>query len=87
MLNSGEKPSGRADMRNLGNGHSIPPSPLKLFGQAKKRINDIFKEIGEYIYESDNFIQSKLYLIFYHFSYFLSLKMVSYNKSSLTGWF
>lgn len=57
MLNSGEKPSGRADMRNLGNGHSIPPSPLKLFGQAKKRINDIFKEIGEYIYESDNFIQ------------------------------
>lgn len=58
MLNSGETPSGRADMRNLGNGHSIPPSPLKLFGQAKKRINDIFKEIGEYIHESDTFMQT-----------------------------
>ncbi|GAB1602171.1 mitofusin-2-like isoform X1 [Argonauta hians] len=53
MLNLTEK----QDSRNLGNGHSSVPSPLKLFGQAKKRINDIFREIKEYIYECDTFIE------------------------------
>ncbi|XP_036369654.1 mitofusin-2 isoform X1 [Octopus sinensis] len=56
MLNLSDK----HDSRNLGNGHSSAPSPLKLFGQAKKRINDIFREIGEYIYECDTFVQETL---------------------------
>ncbi|XP_064610371.1 mitofusin-2-like isoform X1 [Liolophura sinensis] len=43
--------------RNLGNGHSNGASPLKLFGQAKKKINDIFKDIGEYIFDCENFLE------------------------------
>ncbi|OWF56197.1 mitofusin-2-like isoform X2 [Mizuhopecten yessoensis] len=43
--------------RSLGNGqHSRPQSPLKFFSQAKKTINDIFKEILEYINESRTFL-------------------------------
>ncbi|ESO84374.1 hypothetical protein LOTGIDRAFT_179669 [Lottia gigantea] len=39
----------------MGNGHNLG-SALQYFGQAKKRINDIFKEIGEYIIETDQFV-------------------------------
>ncbi|XP_033763050.1 mitofusin-2-like isoform X2 [Pecten maximus] len=43
--------------RSLGNGHhSRPQSPLKFFSQAKKTINDIFKEVLEYINESKTFL-------------------------------
>lgn len=45
--------------RNLGNGHSNGASPLKLFGQAKKKINDIFKDIGEYIFDCENFMEGE----------------------------
>jgi hypothetical protein len=41
--------------RKLGNGRQSPTSPLKIFGQAKKKINDIFIEILSYIEESNNF--------------------------------
>lgn len=41
--------------RKLGNGRQSPTSPLKIFGQAKKKINDIFVEIYSYIEESHNF--------------------------------
>ncbi|KAK3104427.1 hypothetical protein FSP39_001827 [Pinctada imbricata] len=42
--------------RSLGNGHaSRPQSPLKFFIQAKKRINDVFKEILEYVQEAEKF--------------------------------
>ncbi|XP_074655522.1 mitofusin-2-like isoform X2 [Tubulanus polymorphus] len=44
------------DTRNLGNGHQAP-SPLKIFGQAKKKINEIFKDIRGYIDESYNFLK------------------------------
>lgn len=42
--------------RKLGNGRQSPTSPLKLFGQARKKINDIFVEISSYIDESNTFL-------------------------------
>ncbi|XP_067658525.1 mitofusin-2-like isoform X1 [Haliotis asinina] len=45
---------GRA--RNMGNGGHNQRSHLQFFGQAKKQINDIFKEIGEYVQETDKFV-------------------------------
>ncbi len=45
--------------RGLGNGRHSPTSPLKLFGQAKKKINDIFVDIGRYIDETSKFLHSK----------------------------
>ena len=42
--------------RGLGNGRHSPTSPLKLFGQAKKKVNDIFVDIGLYIDETDTFL-------------------------------
>ncbi|XP_064642270.1 mitofusin-2-like isoform X2 [Lineus longissimus] len=41
--------------RNLGNGHSTP-SPLKIFGQAKKKVNVIFTDIEAYVKESEYFL-------------------------------
>lgn len=43
-----------------GNGRMSPNSPLKLFGQAKKCINDLFKDIGDYICEADAFVEDIL---------------------------
>lgn len=45
--------------RKLGNGRALPTSPLKLFGQAKKKINDIFIDIEDYVKESTEFLKSK----------------------------
>lgn len=50
-------PPESSSYRSLGNGHSSPVSPLKLFGQAKKQINDIFKHINEYIEETEKFYE------------------------------
>ena len=33
------------------------PSPLKIFGAAKKRIRDIFMEVAAYIDESKDFVK------------------------------
>ncbi|XP_041377869.1 mitofusin-2-like isoform X1 [Gigantopelta aegis] len=41
--------------RNMGNGHN-QGSHLQFFGQAKKRINDIFTEMTEYIEETGAFV-------------------------------
>jgi hypothetical protein len=35
-------------------------SPLQVFVQAKKSINDIFTEIEEYVKETCNFVQGKI---------------------------
>ena len=43
--------------RKLANGRQSPTSPLKLFGQAKKKINDIFVEISSYVLESGEFLE------------------------------
>ena len=49
--------------RNMGNGHN-QGSHLQFFGQAKKRINDIFTEIEEYIEETGIFVTGKqIYII------------------------
>ena len=42
--------------RNLGNGHN-QESALQLFVNAKKKINDIFRNIGQYVIEADKFVQ------------------------------
>ncbi|WAR14353.1 hypothetical protein MAR_004458 [Mya arenaria] len=39
-----------------GNGRMSPNSPLKRFGQAKKTINDIFRDVLDFIKEADNFV-------------------------------
>ena len=64
MMSGDLKRSLRLDMeqppaegvRKLGNGRQSPTSPLKLFGQAKKKINDIYVEINTYIDESQAFL-------------------------------
>jgi hypothetical protein len=43
--------------RRVANGRQSPTAPLKIFGLAKKKINDIFVEISGYIAESSRFIQ------------------------------
>ena len=50
--------SGPNSLRNLGNGHARE-SALQLFVQAKKRINEIFKDIGNYVVEANQFVQSE----------------------------
>lgn len=44
--------------RNLHNS-SVDNSPLQVFVRAKKRINDIFVEIEEYVVETSHFIDGK----------------------------
>ena len=34
-------------------------SPLQIFVRAKKKINDVFQEIEEYVTDSAHFIESK----------------------------
>ena len=47
-----------SSQRHLGNGHN-QESALQLFVNAKKKINDIFRNIGDYVKESDNFVQGR----------------------------
>ena len=42
------------------NGRLSPTSPLKVFGQAKKKINDIFVELSHYIDEGTEFLDGEL---------------------------
>ncbi|XP_046571956.1 mitofusin-2-like [Haliotis rubra] len=42
--------------RNSGNGGHNQRSRLQLFGQAKKKIDYIFKEIGQFLQETDTFV-------------------------------
>ena len=42
------------------NGRTSPTSPLKVFGQAKKKINDIFVDISNYVRESTEFLEGNL---------------------------
>ena len=44
--------------RNLGNGHNME-SALQLFVNAKKKINDIFRNIGQYVIEADQFVKGR----------------------------
>ena len=50
--------------RRIVNGRQSPTAPLKLFGVAKKKINDIFVEISHYIAESNTFIKGIVYQSF-----------------------
>lgn len=48
--------AGEGGGRKLGNGRQSPTSPLKLFGLAKKKINDIFVDISKYMLETNTFL-------------------------------
>ena len=52
-----------SSLRNFGNGHGRE-SALQLFVQAKKRINDIFKDIGDYVMEADQFVRGRYITLF-----------------------
>lgn len=43
--------------RRIANGRQSPTAPLKIFGLAKKKINDIFIEVSSYIDESSKFME------------------------------
>jgi len=43
--------------RRLANGRQSPTAPLKIFGHAKKKINDIFVEISSYIDDGNRFLE------------------------------
>jgi mitofusin len=52
-------PSGPMSLgRHLANGRQSPTAPLKLFGHAKKKINDVFVEISAYIDDGNKFLQA-----------------------------
>ena len=53
---SAATPVPKTSNRKLGNGRQSPTSPLKLFGLAKKKINDIFVDINVYIEEMNKFL-------------------------------
>ena len=60
FLGSGD--AGASAHRSMGNGRTgngrmSPVSPLKRFGQAKKSINDLFKDIMDFMKAADAFFQ------------------------------
>jgi mitofusin len=56
MDSTEEDPETVASNRKLGNGHN-QESALQLFVNAKKKINDIFRNIGQYVKEADQFVE------------------------------
>lgn len=60
----------REDYRSLGNGkHARSQSPLKFFAEAKKSINDVFKDIAEYVTESQNYLNGRSIISFANLRY------------------
>jgi len=61
-MTTGSGDAGESGHRSLGNGRNgngrmSPNSPLKRFGQAKKNINEIFKDVLDFISEVDKFVE------------------------------
>jgi len=53
-----DTPTGPVSLgRRLANGRQSPTAPLKIFGHAKKKINDIFVEISSYIDDGNQFLE------------------------------
>lgn len=52
---------------------SSAPSPLKIFGNAKKRIRDIFIDMESYVEEAKKFIQGETHGVKSHRSSLLRL--------------
>lgn len=52
------------------NGRLSPTSPLKVFGQAKKKINDIFVELSHYIDEGVEFLNGEFNFAFGSLEYY-----------------
>jgi len=53
-----DTPTGPASLgRRLANGRQSPTAPLKIFGHAKKKINDIFVDISSYIDDGNRFLE------------------------------
>lgn len=51
------------DVRSLQNAAALEKSPLQVFVRAKKKINDIYGEIEEYVLETTQFIDSNCAII------------------------
>ncbi|KAH8419926.1 hypothetical protein KR009_003861 [Drosophila setifemur] len=66
-LNSSLQPSGSTTTANLMSEtrlyQSNDKSPLQIFVRAKKKINDIYGEIEEYVHETTTFINGKITLL------------------------
>jgi len=66
--------SGPASLgRRLANGRQSPTAPLKIFGHAKKKINDIFVEISSYIDDGNRFLEGIDVCVYKFFSLLFSL--------------
>lgn len=53
-----DTPTGPVSLgRRLANGRQSPTAPLKIFGHAKKKINDIFVDISSYIDDGNQFLE------------------------------
>jgi len=67
-----DTPPGPASLgRRLANGRQSPTAPLKIFGHAKKKINDIFVDISLYIEDGNQFLEG-ISVLSCNFWYFLS---------------
>lgn len=57
---SGDDPGIRGPSLAVGDGRSLrDSSPLQIFVKAKKKINDIFVEIEDYVRDAVAYVQSK----------------------------
>lgn len=63
---AGNGQNGYGDSRSL---HTVPndTSPLQIFVRAKKKINDIFGEIEDYVVETTVFIEGKFHILVNNF--------------------
>lgn len=68
MLNNGAV---RVNMSNV-------DSPLQIFVRAKKKINDIFVEIDDYVKDAVTFMHGKQYLFIYFLTVYRLLSIFIY---------
>jgi hypothetical protein len=65
---SGDDPGFRGPSLAVGDARSLrDSSPLQIFVKAKKKINAIFVEIGDYVHDAVAYVQSK-----YNIKYFVN---------------
>lgn len=76
----------REDYRSLGNGkHARSQSPLKFFAEAKKSINDVFKDIAEYVTESQNYLNGRPIISFANLGIKIYLMWIQIHSHDSSG--
>lgn len=74
-LMPGEGPSGRGGAL-VSNGDSrVSNSPLQIFVKAKKKINDIFVEVEDYVKDTVQYMQGMFYFKILQFIFFSFYKI------------